>query len=151
MFCLKSLFIVHIIPCGIFNNLTSTTTIFFNRYYSLHFFRAHNNNCSIDLCNRNLQTTIILFTRKVSSHKIDWILAESPFLALSYIWHRIISNLINAREIECLWLREISINVNKLFTVVCGFCLCPPCSIVVACLLVYPLFYTDVVAIFFFI
>ena len=30
---------------------------------SLHFFRVHNNNCSTDLYNRDVQTTIILFTQ----------------------------------------------------------------------------------------
>ena len=54
----------------------------------------------------------------------------------------------NALEGECLCLREISINVNKLFIVICVFCVLFPCSAVVACLLVYRLFYTDVVAIF---
>ena len=46
--------------------------------------------------------------------------------------------------------REISINVNKLFIVICVFCLRCSCSAVIACLLVYSLLYTDVVAIFLF-
>ena len=83
----------------------------------------------------------------------DWL--NSFWIAIAcFVLHfiaRSVSSLMNVLERECLWLREISINVNKLFTVVCVFCLCPPCSIVVACLLVYPLFYTDAVAIFFFI
>ena len=46
-------------------------------------FRVHNNNCLIDLYNSDLQTTIILYTRNVSSYKADWFLSESPLLALS--------------------------------------------------------------------
>ena len=38
------------------------TKICFSCYYPLHLFRVYNNNCSIDLYNRYLQTTIILFT-----------------------------------------------------------------------------------------
>ena len=41
---------------------------------------------------------------------------------------------------ECLCLREIFINVNKLFIVNFVFCLRCPCSVVVAYLLVYPFF-----------
>ena len=149
MFFVLNLFLVNIlytIPCVTCHDLTSATTICFNCYYSLHFFCIHNNNCSTDL-----QTTIILFTRNVSSDKTDWILYELPMLALSCLLYRMVSSLMNALEGECLCLCEISINVNKLFIVICVFCLRCPCSVVVACLLVYPLFYTDVVAIFLFI
>ena len=99
-------------------------------------FRVHNNNCSIDLYNRDLQTTILLFTRNVSSHKSDCIFSELSSPALSC--------LIYALEGKCLCLREISINVNKLFTLLlfAYFVYVCPCNVVVACLLVYFLFYT---------
>ena len=52
----------------------------------LFFFRLPTQkNSSADLYNRYLQTTIIMFTRNVSSHKTGWILSESPLLALSFI------------------------------------------------------------------
>ena len=58
----------------------------------------------------------------------------------------------NALEGECLCLREIFINVNKLFTLLLFvyFVYVCPCRIVVACLRLYPVFETDV-AIFLFI
>ena len=80
-----------------------------------------------------------------------------------------VSSLMNALEGECLCLREISINVNKLLAVlllrvylfICFFTYCilllpvyflipfVYTDVVVACLLLYPIFYTDIVAIFF--
>ena len=80
-------------------------------------FRVRNNNGSIDLYNRDLQTTIILFTRNVFSHKTDWILSESPLIALSCLLYRSESSLMNALEGECFCLREIPINVPKLLAV----------------------------------
>ena len=57
----------------------------------------------------------------------------------------------NALEGECLCLCEISVNVNNFLIFIYVFCLGCPCSVVVAsCLLVYPLFYIDAVAIFLF-
>ena len=71
--CLVSnqFFIVSIILCATLNDLTEATTICFNYFSSLTPFRVHNNNCSLDLYDKDLQTTIILFTRNVSSHKIN--------------------------------------------------------------------------------
>ena len=46
----------------------------------------------------------------------------------------------NELEAESLYLREIYINVNKLFIFISVFCLHSPFSVVVACLLAYPLF-----------
>ena len=69
---------------------------------------AYNNNCSIHLYNRNLRTTIILFTHNVALHKTNWILSELPFM---------ISSLMNGLEGDRLCLPEISKNVNKLLTV----------------------------------
>ena len=57
----------------------------------------------------------------------------------------------NVFEGECLCFREISINVYRLFIVIWVYSLRCPGSAVVACLLVYPLFYADVVAILLFI
>ena len=86
------------------------------------------------------RTAIILFTRNVSSHKTDWILSEFPLSTLSCLLHHRVSSLKNAHNGECLCLREIYINVNK-FIVICVFCLRCPCSVVVACLLVYSFFF----------
>ena len=66
----------------------------------LHFFCAHNKNCSLDLNNKDLRTTIILCTL--------------PLLLLSYLLHCMISSLMYVLEGECLCLHEISKNVNKL-------------------------------------
>ena len=73
---------------------------------------ACNNNCSIDLYNRDLQTTIFLFTRNVSSHKTDWILCESPLLVLSCRLYSMVSSLMSALQGECLCLSEIFINIG---------------------------------------
>ena len=72
-----------------------------------------------------------------------------------------VNSVLNALEGECMCFCEISINVNKLFTVIFVFCLHCPCDGVVACLLVYSfldwcccclftslsLFYTDVIVV----
>ena len=102
-------------------------------------FYVPNNNCSIYLYNRYLQTTIIIFTRNVPLHKTDWILSELPLRVLSWILYLRVSSLME-NEGEYLCLLKISINVNKLFIVICVFCLRCPCSVVVACLLVIPFF-----------
>ena len=70
-----------------------------------------------------------------SSNKPDWILSEFPLLALSCLLYRRVSSLMNT-----LFVREISININKLFIVIFVLCLDYPCSVIVACLLVCPLF-----------
>ena len=72
---------------------------------------------------------------------------------LSCTFYRRISSVMNAVDGQWLYFREFSINVNKLFTVLLlvYFAYVCPCTIVIACLLLYPLFYTDVVAIFLFI
>ena len=85
--------------------------------FHIKFILIRNNNCSIDFYNRDLQTTITLFTRNVSSHKTHWILSESPLLALSCLLYRVVSSLMNTLEGEYLCLREIPINVNKLLAV----------------------------------
>ena len=53
----------------------------------------------------------------MSSHKIDWILIELPWFALSCLLYRMVSSLLNALEAECFCLCEISIIVNKLLAV----------------------------------
>ena len=60
--------------------------------------------------------------------------------SLSCLLYRGVNRLMNALEGVCLCLRDISINVNKLFIVVFVFCLCCPYSVVVACLLHYSFF-----------
>ena len=61
------------------------------------------------------------------SHKTEWIFSETPLLALSWLFYDMVSSLINTLRGECLCLREIYINVNKLLAVLL--------------LLVYPLFF----------
>ena len=127
---LNQFFIVYTIPCATFNDLTYTTTICFNCYYSLHIFPLHNNYCSIALYNWDLQTTIILFTRNVSSHKNDWILSELPLLALScLLYHRVSS--FN----EYSWSR-MSLLLRNLYK-----CKQVAYSVVVACVFVYSLIF----------
>ena len=76
---------------------------------------AYNNNFSIHLYNRDLQTLIILFTCNMSSHKTDWILSELPLFALlSCLLYGMVSSLMNAFEREYLCLFDISVNVNQL-------------------------------------
>ena len=75
-------------------DLTYTTTIYFNCYYSRTLFRVHNYNW-------DLHTAIILFTCNVSSHKIDWILSALPLLALPCIVYRRASTLMNGLKGEC--------------------------------------------------
>ena len=99
-----------------------------------------NNNCPIDLYNKDLQTTIILFTCNMSSHRTDWILSELPLLAMSCLVYCLVSRLMNAFKGECLCLCETPININKLFIVILVCCLHCPWSVVVVRLLVYPLF-----------
>ena len=82
---------------------------------------GRNNNYWIAFCNRVLQTVIILFTHNVSSHKIDRIFSELPIILQGKQFNE------HLLEGECLYLREISINVNKLLAVL---------------LSVYSLFYT---------
>ena len=77
--------------------------------------------CSIDLLYENLQITIILFTLNVSSYKTNWILSDLPLLAPSCLLYLRVSSLMNALEEECLCLHQISINVNKLFIIICVF------------------------------
>ena len=85
---------------------------------------ACNINCSIDLYNKDLQTTIILFTCNVSAHKTGWIISELPLLALSCLLYRMVNSLMNGLEGECNSLREISLNVSKSFAVLfCLFCI----------------------------
>ena len=81
-------------------------------------FLVYNNNCSIDVYNRDLQTTIILFTCNVSSHKTDWILSELPLLALSCLLYCRLSSLRNALKGECLCLLEISVNEKKVVYII---------------------------------
>ena len=92
----------------------------------------------LDLYSRDLQITIIPFKCNVSSHKFDRIFSELPSPALSCLLYSRVSNLMNALQGECLCFRKIFINVSKLlFIYLVEVC---PCRIVVARLLVYPLF-----------
>ena len=101
--------------------------------------RIYNNICLIDTYNRDLQTTIILFTNNVSSHKTDWFFFELPLPALSCLLYYRLSNLKNALEGKCLYLLKVPINVNKSFTLLLlvFFVYICTCKVVVARLLIY--------------
>ena len=107
----------------------------------LHVCFAYKNNCSLHIYNRDLQATIILFTRNVSSHKTEWTLSESPLFALP-CQYRMVSSLMNALTENVFTCSVVKCFVYPLFYFT---------SVVVTCLLLYPLFYTDVVAIFLFV
>ena len=77
--------------------------------------RVYNNHFSVGLYKRDLHTTIIRFTRNLSSHMIDWILSELLLSALSCVLYCKLGRLMNALERECV--HETSINVNKLLAV----------------------------------
>ena len=110
-------------------------------YYSFHFLCVYNNNCSINLYNKDLQATIILFIPNGSSHKTDEILSELPLLTLSCLLYRMVSSIINALEREYLCLLEICINVNKFLAVLLLAVYCTSIffilHFVVVCLLLY--------------
>ena len=115
--------------CKISINVNKLLTVLLSPAYLfirfLYTLLLYNNNCSINLYNRDLQTKFILFTTSVHTR----LLSELPLLALSLVFSiAMVSNLMNAVEGEYLCLHEISINVNKLLAVL----LLP----------VYPLFYT---------
>ena len=57
-------------------------------------FRVHNNNSSIDPYNRDLQTTIILFTCNVFIQ--DWLNSFFSLFALYFLLYRRINSLMNA-------------------------------------------------------
>ena len=123
----------------------------------------------IDLYNRDLETTIILFKQNVSSHKTDLILSDLLLPAMSCLLCRLVSSLMNVLEGECLLLCEVSVIVNKslavlllpvLFTryfLYCNLLLPVYFLILLFCILmmlVYSFmlfFYTEFVAIFLFI
>ena len=88
----------------------------------------------IELYNRDLQTAIILFICNLSSHKTDWILSDFiiAYYVISFISH-------GKESTKCTW-RRMSLPLWNLYK-------CKQ----VAFLLLYPIFYTDVVAIFLFI
>ena len=124
--CLVSnqFFIVRTIPCTTFHDLSeTTTTICFNCYYSLHFY-AYTITIvrSIDLYNRDLQTTIKLFTRNVSSHIRRCLLCPCPFISQC------------KQSNEYVW-RRMSLPSRNLYK-----CKQVACSVVVACLLLKPFF-----------
>ena len=99
--------IVHTIPCVTFHDVSQTAAICFNLL----------NNCSVALYNRNIQTTIMLFTRDVSSQKIDCILSEFSLLALSCVlYHKVYHSLMNALEGECLCLHEMELFISDCYS-----------------------------------
>ena len=98
--------------------------LFFTLFFGVYYY-----NCLLDLYNIEIQTTIILFTRNMPSHKTDLILKELPLPVLSFISQGKQFNEYTWRRL-CL----ASWNLYKCKQVVC--------SVVVACLLVYLVFYT---------
>ena len=136
VFILNQFFIVRTILCATFNDLSQTTTICINCYYSLHF-HVHNNNCSKDLYNRDLQTTIILFTRHVPSHTTNWIISESALSALLCLLYCRLSSIMNALGAECLYQVAFSVVFACQHMFIRFFIL----HFVVACLLLKPIIF----------
>ena len=111
-------------------------------------------NCSLDLSNRNLQTTII---RNVYLCKADWILSELPLSALSCLLYHRVSSLMNVWRMS-LPFRKLFKYKQVVYVIVLAVLLLP-----VFCLSLFllhcccclftsiSLFYTDVVTIFLFI
>ena len=83
----------------------------------------------------------------MSSHKIDWILTELLLLTLSCLLYCMVSSLLDALEGECLCKQVVCSVVINCFVYPVFFIL----YFVVAWLLLYPVFYTNAVAIFLFI
>ena len=77
----------------------------------------HEYMCSTDLYKSDLQNTITLFTRNVSSQKTNWIPSESTLPVLSCLLYCRLSSLMNTFGGFCLFLCEIFINANKLLAV----------------------------------
>ena len=113
----------------------------FNCYSSFTLFRVRNNDCTIYLNNRDLQTTINLFTRNVSSHTTVWTHFELPLPALSCLLYRRASSVMNALEGERLPSRNIYKCKRVILLLVFVYFLYVY-RVVNACLLVYPFFYT---------
>ena len=64
---------------------------------------SYNNNCSLDLYSRDLRTTIILFSRNVSSHKTDKILTDSRVFTKDWP---------NSNWLACLYTRQTEFLLN---------------------------------------
>ena len=95
-------------------------------------FRVQKNNCLIDLYNRDLQTTIVLFTCNVQYATQDW-LNNFWITVACYI---LLFLSLGKQSDKCTW-RRLSLawrNLYKCKQVACGV-------VVVACLFVYPLFF----------
>ena len=104
------------------------------------------------LYNRDLETTIILFTCNTSSHKTDWIRTELLLPAMSWFLYRMLRSVMIAFEGECLCLCEVPVNGSKLLVVFLMPVYPLFYSRLFCCLFTsVSLFYTDVVAIFLFI
>ena len=84
-------------------------------YSSFTLFRLHNNNCSLDLYTKDLQTQSFSLYATFRHTRLTEFFIVVPLLALSCILYCSIHNLMYAHEGECLCLREISTNVNKFF------------------------------------
>ena len=139
---LNQFFIILTIPCATFNDLTLTTTICVSCYYFLNSFTY-----TITIVQYFIITEIFkpqLFSSHILTEFVLNLLSTLPCPLC-----RRVSSLINKLEGKCLYLREISINVNKLFIIICVLCLFWPCSVVVACLLFNPLFYILMLLLYF--
>ena len=73
-------------------------------------FTVNTNNCSVDLYNGDLQTTIVFFTRNAPLHKINWIFTGRSLLCLAFLW-----SYTNSLECSCSRFLENSIVISLLF------------------------------------
>ena len=135
---LNQFFFVRTISCITFHDLIQTTTICFNCYYLLQ-----SSAYTITIVQQIFITQI--FKPQLCSSHTTYLHTKLTEFFLNYrclfcfaVYHKV-SNLMNALEGECVCLREISINVKKLFTLLLfmQFVYVCSCRVVVAYLLVY--------------
>ena len=110
----------------IFDNIlkkkTFKTVIVLLGWFFLHFcFCKKNNNCSMDLYNGDIQTTIILFTGNVSSYKTNWILSNCVVcFVLPFISQDKQSDKCSWRRMNCLFVHPL-FKIMMLFLYFCLF------------------------------
>ena len=116
---LDQFFIAHTMLSATVHNLMMHTSV-----------SVSTNNCSVDFYNGDLQTTNVLFTWNVSSHKTDWILTTRSLFCLDFVYTHA-NSLMKILELECSCIRllENSIATSLLF-VYCAHIVC-------CCVLIY--------------
>ena len=92
---------------------------------------SSNNTYSLDLYSGDLQTTMVLFIRNVSSHKTDWI-TTTRLLCLAFLLSYS-NSLMNVLKVECLFSHLLVNSIaTSLFFVYCVHIVC--CCVLVLCI-----------------